>query len=124
MNQTVSLADLMRRMGIPFDVNPFVSMYLNDMMNKRRRPPGAPGMGGQMPPTGQPEMMPPGAGPMGMGPPGFTGMRPEWMMAMRERMGNQMGQQTGNAGQMAQGAPMARMGQAMGLSGLGNLWRR
>lgn len=66
MQKTVTLADLMRRMGVPFDINPFVSMYLNDMLRSRAQP--APFAAG---PQGAPfgAMMPRGLPFLGQQPP-------------------------------------------------------
>ena len=34
MNKTITLAELMRQMGVPFDINPFVNAYIQQERKK------------------------------------------------------------------------------------------
>ena len=49
MNKTITLAELMRQMGVPFDINPFVNAYIQQERKKLAKQAKATPMPPQMP---------------------------------------------------------------------------
>ena len=49
MNKTITLAELMRQMGVPFDINPFVNAYIQQERKKLAKQAKANPMPPQMP---------------------------------------------------------------------------